>query len=341
LASLAGLVLVAAGGHAAAYASWAPAAAIVVHLVAIGIWVSGLIVLVWVAWSRRERGDPLHILVPRFSALALVAVGLLSFTGLYSDWIQTRALVSLDTQYGTTLAVKIAVVIGALGIGARNFVAGGRPSDHRFRYRVAVECGLALAAIAITGALAGASPPAPELPVRIAEAPSSAGASGGATLELAPGRPGPNRFLVTVPTTAGDVPELQLQRLDTAADTTMMLRSGASSEFEATGGSLPPGSRWDATVVVRGSDGREESRTRFTFALDSGSVSAGRATPAIDPGLVIAIALLAAAILGGAYTVGGGVLPRVERLASRTAVAGGAVAAVSLALVILFAGPRL
>jgi copper transport protein len=342
-ASTAGVMLIAAGGHAAAYASWAPITAIVVHLLAIAVWLSGLIVLVWVAWSERDRRDSLRVLVPRFSALALVAVGLMALTGLYSDWVQTRALVSLDTQYGTTLAVKVAVAIGAFSIGLRNYFGGGRPSDHRFRHRVAAECGLALAAVAITGALAGASPPAPELPIRIAEAASSAGASGGATLELAPGRPGPNRFVVTLEATAaGDMPELQLHRLDTVADTTVSLPGGAvANRFEATGGSLPVNSRWDATVVVRGADGLERSRTRFTFALDTGSVSEGRAAPTIDPGLVIAIVLLMGAVLGAAYTAGGGVLPRVERVASRWAVAGGAVAAVSLALLILLAGPRL
>ncbi|HEY7522578.1 MAG TPA: copper resistance protein CopC [Candidatus Limnocylindrales bacterium] len=340
---LLGVTFVAAGGHAAAYASWAPMAAIVVHLLGIAVWLSGLIVLVWIAWNGREGSEPIGVVISRFSGLALVAVALLVATGLYSDWIQTRALISLDTQYGTTLAIKIAVVLGALAIGARNYLQGGRPGDGGFRVRVAAECALALAAVAITGALAGASPPAPELPIRIAEAPSSAGAGGSATLELAPGRPGPNRFLVTLPAAgAGGAAELRLQRLDSTLATTMALATtGNANQFAASGGSLPAGSRWDATVVVRGGDGQERSRTRFTFALDNASVAEGRAAPALDPGLLIAIGLLGAAALAGAYTLAGGVLPRVERFAGRAAVAAGAVAAAGVGLLILLTGPKL
>ena len=143
LAGVAGLVLVALGGHAAAYDSPAPAAAVVVHLVSAGIWLAGILALAWLAIAGTADGPPLSVLVPRFSALALVTVGLVVLTGIYSDWIETRALVSLDTPYGTTLAVKAALAIGAFSIGAFNYFSGvvrpigdsGRGSSSRRRSR--------------------------------------------------------------------------------------------------------------------------------------------------------------------------------------------------------------
>ena len=116
-------MLLAISGHAAAYDSPAPAAAIVVHLVAASIWLAGILVLAWRAIAGGD-GEPLSALVPRFSALALVSVGLIALTGIYSDWIQTRSLVSLDTPYSATLLVKIVLAVAAFSLGAFNYVVG-------------------------------------------------------------------------------------------------------------------------------------------------------------------------------------------------------------------------
>ncbi len=338
--ALAGFVLLAISGHAAAYDSPAPAAAIVAHLVAASIWLSGILVLAWKAIAG--DGEPLSALVPRFSALALVSVGLVALTGVYSDWVQTRTLLSLDTPYSATLLVKVALGTAAFTLGAFNYVSGGRASDRRFRPRVVVESGLALAVVLATGVLASGSPPAQEKPVAIAVVPSSvvAGVTP-PTLELAPGRPGPTRFVVTMAPAVSTV-ELVLQRLDSNGSSRLELRAGSTpGTFEAGGGLLPAGSRWDASVVVHAQDGTEVSRTRYAFALDAESVSEGRATPAIDPAIIVAVILLVGAALGFAFTLGGGSLPRVDPATSRIAVLGGSAASVGLGALILFGGPKL
>jgi putative copper export protein len=345
VAGLAGLVLLAVGGHAAGYGSPAPAAAIVVHLGAVATWLSGLLVVAWLAIAGGSPERSLSTIVPRFSALALVAVGLIGLTGIYADWVHTRTLVSLDTPYSTTLLVKVGLALGAFAIGGLNYLSGGRDNDSRFRPRVAFEAGLALSVLVATGVLASGSPPSGELPVAIAQAPSSAASTGPApTLALAPGRPGPTRFLVTVdPTQAHDTVELQLQRLDEAGESRLSLMpvAGRHGEFAAAGGLLPSGSRWDASVVLRDDEGTEQSRTRFSFALDATGVSQGRAGPAIDPAIVVAVILLVAAALGLAFALGGGILPRVEARASRLSVGAGSFVAAALGATILIGGLRL
>jgi methionine-rich copper-binding protein CopC/putative copper export protein len=345
LAGLVTIVLLTVGSHAAGFGSPSPAVAIVVHLMAAGVWLSGLLVVAWLAIAGGPPERSLVTIVPRFSALALVAVGLIGLTGVYADWVHTRTLVSLETPYSTTLLVKAGLALTAFAIGGLNYRSGGRDGTERFRPRVALEAGLALAVVIATGVLASGSPPSAELPVAIAPAASTAASAGPSpSLELAPGRPGPTRFVVTLDAAAAhDTVELQLQRLDQPGGSRLTLTpvAGRDGQFAAGGGLLPAGSRWDASVTLRDHAGAEQSRTRFSFALDATGVSEGRATPVVDPALVVAVILLVAAALGLAFGLGGGVLPRVEPAASRAAVVAGSVVGALLGVTILVGGLRL
>ena len=337
-----GLLLIAAGGHAAASPSPAPLAAIVVHLVAVAVWLSGVLGLAWIA----VRGGPLRRrlgeLVPRFSALALVAVGLIAVTGIYSDWIQTGSLVSLGTPYGVALAVKIDLAIAAFALGGLSFLSTERGPGSPFRLRILLESGFAIAALVATGVLATGAPPAAGQPVAIAEAPSSAVSSGPApVLELAPGRPGPTRFIVVTSTDPNHtVADLSLRRLDAPGESDIPLRQldADPNRYVAAGGLLPARSRWEATVVLTDHDDRELARARYAFALDDKGISEGRATPPIDPALVLAAVLLVATLVGVSFTVGGGRLPRSDPATSRVAVLSGAVVGSALGLVLALAG---
>ncbi len=342
LAALGGLGLVAAGGHAAAYASPVPLAALVVHLASAGIWLSGLLTIAWIAIEAGRRDEPLRTYVARFSALALVSVALLALSGTYADWIQTRSILSLSTAYEVTLAVKIALAVGALTLGAVHYLTVDRGA--RFERTVAAEAGLAVLVLVASAVLASGSPPGQERPIAIAPAISSATAAGSPPVfEVAPGRPGPTRFVVLsggVP--AGGTVELDLSRLDVGTQTRIQLRADATpGQYAADGGQLAANSRWDATVVTRYSDGTEAARSRYAFALDATGISEGQQLPTIDPALLLAVTLLALAILGVAFTLGGGSLPRVDPATSRLAVlVGGSVGGV-LGLLILLEGPRL
>jgi copper transport protein len=213
------IVLLALGGHAAAYTSPAPMIAMIVHLVSAAIWLAGLIVLL--ALARRDDRPPMSAIVPRFSALALFSIALLAATGLYTDWLQTRDVLGMDTGYQFFLAIKIAFVAAALALGGLNFLDGGR-EVHRFgglRLRVGAEVFLAVMVLVVTANLGSGFPPASDAAIRIATAPSSAIVENNSdiVLEMGPGRPGPNRYNVYVEPPVSiydDSVSIELDRLD-------------------------------------------------------------------------------------------------------------------------------
>jgi methionine-rich copper-binding protein CopC len=341
-AGLAGLVLLAASGHAAAYAAPAPVLAVVVHVIAAAIWFSGVLILAWVATLGGGPRASVAV-VPRFSALALVSVGLVAMTGVYSDWLQTRSLLSLATPYEATLAAKIVLALAAFSVGAINYLGLER---FAFRTRILVESALALSVVVATGILASGSPPGQEQPIAIAPATSSAISNEPpSALALAPGRPGPTRFLATVaaPLVSGQTVELALTRLDQPSTSQIPMRAvpGASAEYAASGGLLPANSSWDATVIIRGAHRVELGRTRFTFAMDAATVSEGRATPPVDPVVIIALILLVGAVVAGVFAIAGGAPPRVDRRLGRAAVVAASGVAAVLGIVLLVGGPTL
>jgi copper transport protein len=80
------------------------------HLLAAGFWIGGLfhlalvIPLVLQVPSRTQRYGVLVSLLPRFSIVAILSVGTLIVTGLYSGWAQVTAFEAVATPYGRTLA---------------------------------------------------------------------------------------------------------------------------------------------------------------------------------------------------------------------------------------------
>jgi hypothetical protein len=308
---------------------------------AVGIWLSGLVSLVWVATLGDGPGAAFG-LVPRFSALALVSVTLMALTGLYAEWIHTRSLLPLDTPYGLTLTIKSVLALTAIALGAISYLGIDRAG---FRLRIAVEAAVVVGVLAVTGVLTSGSPPGQEEPIAIAPATTSALSAQPASLALAPGRPGPTRFLATLeaPLGPGDTLELALTRLDQPSDSRIPMRPvpGSVAEYAAPGGLLPPDSRWDAALIHRDAAGIDRGRSRFTFALDATTVTQGRATPAIDPVVVIAAVLLIGATVAGAFALAGGSPPRVDRRLGRQATVIGAGIAAALGAVLLLAGPAL
>jgi putative copper export protein/methionine-rich copper-binding protein CopC len=351
LVGLGGLVLTAAGSHAAAFASPIPAAVDVVHLVAASVWLAGLGLLAAVTdFGRASRLAPgaLRSVVPRFSALALVSVATIALTGAYADWTLTRDPFSAGTAYQLNLVVKIAIFAVALGLGALNFLDGGegRPWLGGLSKRLAAELVVGIAVLAIAANLTSGSPTALDRPVGIEPAASTAASGAPLSLALLPGRPGPNRVVVegAAPGASGAAVELVLQRLDTEEGTAriaMRAEPGATEPRFVADATLPEGSRWDATLVAKDPAGTEIGRERFVFALDAEGVSEGRSVPPVDPGLLLAILLLCLGVAGLAFVLAGGVLPRTLPDASRPALLGASTASALMGLAMLVvAGPR-
>ena len=150
----------------------------VVHVLAAGAWIGGLAVLVAAlpAATRRleapDRTRMLSAVVGRFSGLALIAVALLLAGGIAQSLLELSAVNDLwDTPFGRAIAIKAALVIVLLALGALNrrrtlprlaraAEEGASPGGAGvlLRRTLRAEVALGVAALAVTGALAGYRP---------------------------------------------------------------------------------------------------------------------------------------------------------------------------------------
>lgn len=148
----------------------------VVHLVAMAVWLGGLVMLVLALLPARDPAA-LRAAVPAFSRGAAVSVAALVVTGLFQTWRQVRTLPALvETQFGLLLLAKAVVVLVILGLAAaarswvrRHYAAPDAdrkarrpdPDPHQlyhFHRRITLEVGLAVAVLAISATLANTEP---------------------------------------------------------------------------------------------------------------------------------------------------------------------------------------
>ncbi|MFF5844473.1 copper resistance protein CopC [Streptomyces massasporeus] len=109
----------------------------VLHLLATGVWLGGLVALLLTL--RRSAGDDLPEVVPRFSRIAFASVVVLAVTGLYQSWRGLGSLSALTgTSYGRLLLAKLAGVFVLL------LVAG---YSRRWTRRIAAPAAVARAAV--------------------------------------------------------------------------------------------------------------------------------------------------------------------------------------------------
>ncbi|THA81687.1 copper resistance protein CopC [Streptomyces sp. A0592] len=85
----------------------------VLHLLAMGVWLGGLITLAVVLRRRAPgSGDVPASAIGRFSTVAFTAMAVLVGTGMYQSWRQVGSWGALSTTpYGRILAVKLAAVV--------------------------------------------------------------------------------------------------------------------------------------------------------------------------------------------------------------------------------------
>ncbi|WP_189590397.1 copper resistance CopC/CopD family protein [Streptomyces massasporeus] len=109
----------------------------VLHLLATGVWLGGLVALLLTL--RRSAGDDLLEVVPRFSRIAFASVIVLAVTGLYQSWRGLGSLSALTgTSYGRLLLAKLAGVFVLL------LVAG---YSRRWTRRIAAPAAVTRAAV--------------------------------------------------------------------------------------------------------------------------------------------------------------------------------------------------
>jgi putative copper export protein len=351
---LGGLIAMAGMSHAAAFTSPIPAVVDVVHLVAASAWVGGLALLVGVTdfgGGSRLQAGVIGSLVPRFSALAIAAVAVIALTGVYADWVLTGNPLAIDTPYEVTLIAKVAVFLAALGLGATNLLDGGtgRGWGGGLAKRMAVELAIGVAVLAVAANLTSGSPDALDRPLGLAPAASTVTPGVAVSLDVLPGRPGPDRFGATIPagSAQGVTATMILQRLDAdqGIEPVPMRPEIAGSDAPAGAavrfvGDVPlvADSRWDATIVVSDAAGRELGRRRFVFAVGATGLTEGQATPPVEPTAVLAMVFLALGALGIGFALAGGRFPRTTAAAGRLPVLGASCTGLVLGLAILVAG---
>lgn len=365
VAGLGGVVLLVAAGHASAIEGPAPILTGVIHVAAAAAWAGGvaglLLLTIRPAWLADRDAPSVRDALPRFSAVALVSVGLAGVTGLYAAWSQTGSVLPQDTEYGRTLLLKVVGAAAAVAIGAVSYLVGSRTIGQigSLAARLRLELALVTVVLALTAALAVTQPVDEARGVPIEPIPDAFGqVAPGMRMDIAPGRPGVNR--ITVVTTdalaASGGLEIALDRIDDGSSTRVPLILAGLEGMEAMEGMdhsglaernedgtidwyadavlLPPGSSWDASVHVVSTEGAELSRQRFAFAVDDEGIADGRLSPITTPGNVIALVLVVGGGVGTGLGIGGMALPRCEARASRRALLAGGATAVVLGIVI-------
>jgi len=141
----------------------------VLHLVAAGAWLGGLMPLSLLFVLAIRQTDPslastLQVATRRFSTLGLLSVGTLLATGLVNMWMLAGSLPALlETDYGRLLLLKIALFVAMVAIASINRLrlTPGLPKTeavHRLDRNTRVELALGLAIIVIVSVLGLLSP---------------------------------------------------------------------------------------------------------------------------------------------------------------------------------------
>ena len=140
------------------------------HLAGVSLWIGGLFTLLFGVLPRRR---PLEMAdaVARYSKLALASMLLIIAAGTVLAWQLVGSVHGLlDTSYGHTLLIKLALVAAVLLLAQRSkawvrhrldvavLLDGDRATVRPFVYSVAAEAGLALAVLVVASVLVTSSP---------------------------------------------------------------------------------------------------------------------------------------------------------------------------------------
>ncbi len=148
-----------------------------VHLISGSIWLGGLVglLVLWVSLGARRRVAGLSVVVPRFSAVALISVLVLLGTGTGATIIHMPALNALwDTGYGQAILVKIGLLSAAVALAAGNLLRTrprllaareqpdlGPPAASLLRRLIGGETILVAGAVFTAAVLSSLAPPPP------------------------------------------------------------------------------------------------------------------------------------------------------------------------------------
>jgi copper transport protein len=262
----------AAGGHAGP--SLAEITLQSAHFAAAGAWIGGL---VWLVLGVRRGADGHR--VRAYSRVAAIGLGVLALTGILRASNELGGLTwwlhAFDTDYGTALVIKLAIVVPLIALGALNRFRNTRRYEELgprpLLRTVSGELALAAGVFAMTGILTGLPPQEPRTPQAPTESePLVVIGSDFATttrvrLEVSPGTVGANAFVAEV--TDFDTGEPVDARRVTLTfslpgrpevGSELELKPGRDATWRADGTALALDGTWNVTVLIEQSAGSRE-----------------------------------------------------------------------------------
>ncbi|MBI2916984.1 MAG: copper resistance protein CopC/CopD [Chloroflexi bacterium] len=302
------------------------------HLLAASFWVGGLfhlalgLPLVLRTLPQRERGVFLAGIVPRFSAVAILSVGTLVVTGLYSGWAQVTVWRAVDTPYGLTLVAKVGLLVPLMALAALNLLwvrprLAVESAAGRWLLRfVTGEALLAVVLLLSVGLLTSLEPAREVASRRVPTQPPGYSAQdvvdGTAIyLKVTPGWLGTNRFLVALEDRSGDPianaedVALRLTYLDADVEPTALSAANLTNgQYLIEGVQVSIAGAWEAALTIRRPDAFD---TRAAFRFNIAASGATRASPIVlspDTGRLLwalELALLGLLFLGTGVVIGG------------------------------------
>ncbi|MBI5052678.1 MAG: FixH family protein, partial [Chloroflexi bacterium] len=228
-------------------------------------------------------------LIPRFSGLALISVGILILTGFYASVIRVGSFEALNnTIYGRTLIVKLIIALPMLAMGAINLLVitpGMKKAGENltglqnllglFRKIVSSEVTMG-AVLLLSVAVLTSLPPAQTASTLPSLAAQKNVDDLNVKIEIAPGRVGQNTFTVRVE--AGGIPvtnaqEVRLQFTSTTGKvppSKVQLAHQGNGVYAIKGTYLSLPDAWQVQAVVR-RENKFDAYTNFDFALGAAS----------------------------------------------------------------------
>ena len=302
------------------------------HLAASAFWVGALfhfalgVPLVLRCLPPGQRRACLAGLAPRFSTVAALSVAVLIVTGIFGAWAQVTVAPALVTPYGLTLVVKVVLVAFLLAVGALNLLwvrpglAGSVDRGRWLKRLVAGEAALGIVVLASVGVLTSLEPArqvAAREGIGVSDSLTFQDTAEGAaiTLEVEPGRVGPNTFTVSLEdrlgnpiATASDV-SLRLAYLDAdLGEETATAVSMGDGTYVMSQSMLSIAGAWQVELIVRRPDAFD-ARTAFRFeALAVGTGGSASIAPSPETANLLlgaGLALLGMLFMGLALPLGG------------------------------------
>lgn len=276
----------------AGHAALAPSAGLKIglqwlHFAAIGVWIGGLAALLLVLGELTS--DERATAAKRFSLAAAISIFAVVATGVLRAINELGELSALwETTYGWLIIGKSAlfVVLGVMGaINRFRNVPRAADAPQGLKKVGRVEIAVAVVALALAGTLANSVPPISDAAAAQDEGPVEVQGSNfartvEATLTVAPGNAGINRFTVDLteagsgdPVDAGAV-RLELNPLSNpqTQSSTIELEEVEAGVYEATAPNISNPGRYGATIVVEDGAASFEVPLEFSTKLSDFTV---------------------------------------------------------------------